>query len=273
MTLTEQHTAWLKFHSFQSKIEIKFIPLVLKPMQEVVQKFIDAGLPSAQINDYIQLAGVLTPIINNLYYQCAYGYGYSVYKQYNNVKRFSPAEDIARYVINQLRLSLMNNVNGIEASIKDAILKAIQDGFDNGWSYEKTAQKVNSIVDIVRSRRIVRTESVKASNMSAIEGARRTGVLMDKRWISARDNRVRGNPAGLYPNSQFDHWDMQGQVVPMDRPFYLSGTDELQYPGDPNGSPGDIINCRCTIGFIPKRDENGRVIRAPQSLLAASVLE
>lgn len=261
MTVTETYQ---KFHIFQAKIENKFVPIVLTAISNSINAFIERGLKKL---DDLGIAGKLVPVFNNLYYQCGYSYGYSVYRQFKNVKVASivTPEDIAREVVNELRLSLLTNVNGIEQTIKDAILSKIQEGQAQGWSYEKTAQQLEDVASIMRARRIVRTESVKASNLSATLGARRTGLAMNKKWISAKDNRVRGNPGGKYPLSEFDHWDMNGQEVPMDRPFFLGGrtgtSDELQYPGDPKGNPADIINCRCVVSFVPKRDGNGRAVR------------
>lgn len=268
--MTTERETWLKFSSFQQKIEKKFIPIVLTPIANSVNAFVARNLTKL---DELGLAGKLIPVLNNLYYQCGYGYGYSVYKDLKRTKAAITPEDIAREVVNELRISLLTNVNGIEFTVKEAILEVIQRGQREGWSYEKTAQQVKDVASIVRSRRIVRTESVKASNLSAVLGAKRTGLLMDKQWISAKDKRVRGNPSGLYPFSQFDHWDMNGQRVPMDRPFFLGsrtgGSDELDYPGDPKGQPGDIINCRCVCSFVPKVDERGRVIRiAPSQIFA-----
>jgi hypothetical protein len=37
--------------------------------------------------------------------------------------------------------------------------------------------------------------------------------------------------------------------VPIDEPFIVSG-EELMYPGDPSGSAGNVINCRCAIGYV-----------------------
>src|SRR6185436_4857223 len=101
----------------------------------------------------------------------------------------------------------------------DRILYLIQQGAISGYGFEKTAQMVSEVASIVRARRIVRTESVKAANLAGLRGAQRTGLAMDKEWINARDNRVRGNPLGKYPNAEFDHWDANGQRVPMDAAF------------------------------------------------------
>ena len=69
-----------------------------------------------------------------------------------------------------------------------------------------------------------------------------------KRWVTRLDERVRGNPDGIYPKSQFDHWSAHGQIVPVDQPFLVSG-QSLRYPGDVSlgASIGNVINCRCGI--------------------------
>ncbi len=43
-----------------------------------------------------------------------------------------------------------------------------------------------------------------------------------------------------------DHAEADGQEVGMDEPFDVGG-EQLMYPGDPAGSAGNVINCRCTV--------------------------
>ena len=40
-----------------------------------------------------------------------------------------------------------------------------------------------------------------------------------------------------------DEQEQNGVTVPIDQPF----PNGLMYPGDPSGSPGEIINCRCDM--------------------------
>jgi hypothetical protein len=54
-------------------------------------------------------------------------------------------------------------------------------------------------------------------------------------WVTMKDNRVVGNPAGLYPigtEEHGDHWDRDGKVFEWDEP-----------PHD--GHPGESPGCRC----------------------------
>ena len=89
-----------------------------------------------------------------------------------------------------------------------------------------------------RARRIARTEIVSASNAGSLEGAKSTGLNFQKQWLSTQDARTRD-----------DHIIADGQVVGKDDPFIVMG-EQLQYAGDPAGSPGNVINCRCTQIYI-----------------------
>lgn len=92
-----------------------------------------------------------------------------------------------------------------------------------------------------RTEMIARTETIRASNAGTTQLFGEWGVGR-KEWLSTKDDRTRAYERG----DEFDHLEADGQVVGMDEPFIVSG-EELQYPGDPNGSPGNTINCRCTV--------------------------
>jgi mRNA-degrading endonuclease toxin of MazEF toxin-antitoxin module len=104
---------------------------------------------------------------------------------------------------------------------------------------------------------------MRASNMGAMKGAEAHGFQVDKQWISARDSRTR-----RIPDDEFDHVELDGVVVPFDQPFTSTGKKGeavvAMQPGDISAPAGFTINCRCTVGFLPKRDANGRLIMKPK---------
>ena len=55
----------------------------------------------------------------------------------------------------------------------------------------------------------------------------------EKVWIAVLDQKTR-----------IGHVWADGQIVDANEPFLVDG-EYLQFPGDPNGSPGNTINCRC----------------------------
>ena len=56
-----------------------------------------------------------------------------------------------------------------------------------------------------------------------------------KEWIAIQDARTRAT-----------HSIASGQRIPLDQKFVVGG-ERLKYPGDPSGSPGETINCRCSV--------------------------
>jgi hypothetical protein len=42
-------------------------------------------------------------------------------------------------------------------------------------------------------------------------------------------------------------------IVGVDETFSVGGED-LEYPGDPNGSPENVIQCRCTVAPVAPDD-------------------
>jgi len=93
--------------------------------------------------------------------------------------------------------------------------------------------------------RIARTETHQAQEGGSWHASRQNGVEF-KRWITARDSRVRG----LEPDDDADHASMEEMgPLPLSVPFVdtRSGA-RLMFPGDRGGavSGADTINCRCT---------------------------
>lgn len=143
-----------------------------------------------------------------------------------------------------------------KAKLQDIISKAVSDGKSNKEIVEMIM--VGGYSEM-RAMRIARTEVMRASNYAAMVGVMQHGFEVDKVWISRKDLRTR-----RIPKDNYDHFDMDGKVVAYNEPFISLGkkgdTVVADYPGDPNAPAGFTVNCRCTVGFVPRRDSNGRLI-------------
>ena len=89
------------------------------------------------------------------------------------------------------------------------------------------------------AERIARTEVIGASNQGSFEGAKSTGLDIGKFWMTS----------GL-PGVRETHLQYEGEgIVDMEYDY----AEGLQFPGDANcQDAGDVINCRCTIGYDDK---------------------
>jgi SPP1 gp7 family putative phage head morphogenesis protein len=117
----------------------------------------------------------------------------------------------------------------------------------NGEDIDQIMRRVSNVFDIsetgYRAEMIARTETISAANAGTLEGYKQTGLVNQKQWLTAEDERTREW-----------HADADGQTVDIDEPFDVGG-EELDFPGDPNGSPENIINCRCCVTSVMEGEE------------------
>ena len=123
-------------------------------------------------------------------------------------------------------------------TLEDDAIKQVsrwtQKGIREGWRHEDIAKNIEERFDVSRSRAkfIARDQTAKLN--ADITKARQTQVGVKKYvWRDSRDERVRGNPGGKYPNAKPSHWDRNGQTFSWDKP-------------PEGGHPGQTYNCRCT---------------------------
>lgn len=84
-----------------------------------------------------------------------------------------------------------------------------------------------------------------------ITQARQQSIGIDSYvWMTAGDERVRGNPGGLYPNADPSHYAMEGLCGRWDDASVYSDDDGQTWkPKEadmPDMHPGEDIQCRCT---------------------------
>ena len=95
----------------------------------------------------------------------------------------------------------------------------------------------------MRAETIGRTEGLSVMNEARHEAMDQVidqaGFERDtvrRTWNATQDSRTRDS-----------HLAMDGQTVGMDEPFVTPSGEELMFPGDPDASAKERINCRCTV--------------------------
>ena len=110
----------------------------------------------------------------------------------------------------------------------------------NGEDTNKLIKRIQKITELKLSdiTRIARTQTTRIENLARLDAYKvveKQGYKIVKQWVAVGDNRTRDA-----------HKHADGQMVEMNEAFKVGG-EKLMYPGDPNGSPENIINCRCTM--------------------------
>jgi hypothetical protein len=145
--------------------------------------------------------------------------------------------------------------------VNGMIDKVIERGIEQGWGVEKIQRAmrddlIEGLTEINRfqAERIARTEVIGASNTGSFEGAKEEGVAIGKEWMTS----------GL-PNIRQSHLDYEAMgTVDMDYEYNTG----LQYPGDPNGDPDEIINC-----YIGETNISSYIVKAQRSYYSGKVIE
>lgn len=123
--------------------------------------------------------------------------------------------------------------------IKDILTKGLNEGLAPADIAENIRGK-NKTFSPSRALRIARTETHSAAISAQQQVIKEAKFETEKEWISAGDNYVRSIARG----AKFDHIAANGERVPLDAIFVRTG-EGLKHPGDPTGSAGNVINCRC----------------------------
>lgn len=124
---------------------------------------------------------------------------------------------------------------------KKQITAQVTSGILQGESIKHLADRLQTNIpdmnrnSAIRAARTAVTGAQNAGRQDSYVAAEKMGIELEKQWIATLDGRTR-----------HDHARADGQVVKEDKPFDVGGY-ELMYPGDPNGPPHEIYNCRCTM--------------------------
>jgi HK97 family phage portal protein len=133
-----------------------------------------------------------------------------------------------------IRTAAALKVTAVTGVTRGVLAALISEGLAAGESIPHIAGRITetySTFSKTRSVTIARTEVTGAANYGSRTAAKSTGLHLEKAWLATGDARTR-----------LSHRHLDGQRVGMDETY----SNGLMYPGDPNGSAGEVINCRCT---------------------------
>ena len=129
------------------------------------------------------------------------------------------------------------NALGVDvAKLKKTITQEISRGIASSLPYRDIARNIGNVsgAPLSRAKTIARTEGHRIQQMSTVDAqqaAKAKGADVVKQWDAALDGRTRDS-----------HRRVDGEIRELDEKF----SNGLMFPGDPNGSAAEVVNCRCT---------------------------
>ena len=130
---------------------------------------------------------------------------------------------------------------------KEHINSAIVQGILQGETIDEIAKRLAEVTDLSKSAaaRNAITMTTSAQNggrMDSYKRAQDMGIAVRKRWIATLDGHTRPT-----------HRICDGEIRETGKTF----SNGLQFPGDPDGEPKEVYNCRCrVIAVVDKQQIN-----------------
>lgn len=130
---------------------------------------------------------------------------------------------------------------------KRHINSAITQGVLQGDDIKTISKRLRQVTDMdksaaIRNARTMITGAQNAGRLDAFRRAAELGIEIQKQWVATFDSRTR-----------FSHAHMDGKIVDWDKKF----SNGLLFPGDPDGEPSEVYNCRCSIvAYYPEYDRD-----------------
>lgn len=138
-----------------------------------------------------------------------------------------------------------NKLKDVPQETYDRVKAELEEGIRKGETTAQLAGRVKAIFNgmaDVDAHRIALTETGSAYGAGRAKAMRQAGVQW-KQWLTSGNANVRAA-----------HAEANGQIVKIGDPFIVDD-EELDYPGDPEGSAGNVINCHCVSIAVSKGPE------------------
>lgn len=117
------------------------------------------------------------------------------------------------------------------------IQQQVTQGILQGEDLGKIAKRLQTVTDMdnsaaIRNARTITTGAENAGRVDSYKRAEKMGIQLEQEWLATLDGRTRHT-----------HRMADGERVKVGEKF----SNGCRYPGDPEGPPWEVYNCRCTL--------------------------
>jgi HK97 family phage portal protein len=173
------------------------------------------------------------------------------HKKPHHVHKGGPVDNFDIYdpeVVNWIEANAYKTSRYATETTMKEVRAVLKEAVEEGWTVEQIKKEVGASFQSMadwRARAIAQTETNTAYNQGSLLGYSQAGVEY-KTWSAVMDEKTRDDHANA--NDEYS-----ANPIGIDDLFVV-GSDQLQCPGDPNGSAEEVINCRCLMLPIFKED-------------------
>ena len=122
----------------------------------------------------------------------------------------------------------------------ERVAASVNNGFVEGLRHEEIAVQIRKATGITwRKAGLIARNEIGNLNAQITKKRNEDIGIKEYKWRTSHDERVRGNPSGLYPNANPSHYARDGKTY-----SYKKGA------GARDRHPGLGIQCRCTMESI-----------------------
>jgi uncharacterized protein with gpF-like domain len=251
-SIAKYHRWVIRQWSIIERKHSKAIRAVLKDQYKDAADYVMHGIGLESINDAINYNNKdLEKALTNMYEETDKIFHEKTLSATKSISPPSLKATEARYYYNLnkwIKKQVATRIVNVNKTTKKNIKSIIQNGMNSGESNANIAKEILSVDEITtkyRAMTIARTETHTASMRAETETLIETGLGgVLKIWSATMDERTRDD-------HEIADMFYSADPISLEEAFVV-GDSMLMYPGDPNGEPGQIINCRCVMIYETK---------------------
>jgi len=126
-------------------------------------------------------------------------------------------------------------ITSLQQGYADDVAKAVRETVIRGGSIRDLTEHIRDRLEpgLEKKAAFIARDQVGTLNADLTQKRQTDAGVTKYIWRTAKDERVRGDPGGMYPSAEPSHFDREGKVY------------EWKNPPE-GGHPGEDYNCRCT---------------------------
>ena len=206
-----------------------------KQYQDALKKQVGSILDDMQVEEFKTVDAYLRQCYEDAFVGTMYDL------QGQDIPLIFPIDQVAMVravqIDSKIKQGLYERLGEDIALLKRKITAQVSRGISTSMSYGQMAKQLEGYTKIGFNNavRITRTEGHRIQIQSAMDAcykAKDAGADVVKQWDATLDGDTRPS-----------HQKVDGEIRELDEPF----SNDLMFPGDPDGGAAEVVNCRCAL--------------------------